>query len=133
MNKLHLIASFAFALTAATALGATGCTDPDLGTASGRVIIDQSLATDTVTLASLQRVAGAAADLTFATSDQRLTLQVDATHWFDQADFAALLGTTEVDGRYTWDQHSTFHNQLLQGLRSSSGVYSFSLAPQGGG
>lgn len=46
MNKLHLVASLAFALTAATALGATGCTDADLGTASGRVIIDQPCAAD---------------------------------------------------------------------------------------
>jgi hypothetical protein len=94
---------------------------------AGRVLLDASLATDTVSLASLQRIPGAATDLSFQSNDQALSLAVDATHWFDQTDFGLLLATVPVDGRYTWEQHSTFHSQLFQGLRTSSGVYSWSL------
>ncbi len=69
---------------------------------SGYVIIDQAQVTATETLADLQRVNGAVASLVFTPAPQTLTLRVDPTDWFQQADFSQLAagysGTSLTNG-----------------------------------
>jgi hypothetical protein len=108
---------------------------------AGWITIDQSLATPNDQLPYLQRIAGASVNLSFTSNQQSLALQVDPTHWFDQADFSVFppipssadAGTLDankyslINGAYTWTNHSTFHNQLLQGFWATTGVYDFTL------
>jgi len=100
---------------------------------AGRATIDSSLVTPQQPLAYLQRVAGAVTDLTLTSQPQRVILRVDPTHWFDSTDFDTLLpvdGGTAVPP-YGWGVQSTFNTQLLQGIKSFTGVYDFSLAEPG--
>ncbi len=94
---------------------------------AGLAIVDQSLATSTQPLAALQRIAGAAVDLQVTGGAQNLTMRIDPTHWFDQTDFGSLAATPVIQGAHGWAEKSTFHAQLLQGIKSSSGVYAFTL------
>jgi len=101
----------------------------------GSIIINESLVTATNSLAALQRVNGAAVQLDFTAAQQQLTLRVDPTEWFESTDFSSLAahasGTSESDaGVYTWDETSTFLNQLDQGVKVQAGVYEFSLSPR---
>jgi hypothetical protein len=98
----------------------------------GEITVDQSLVTATEPLAALQRIQGAAVDLTFAAAPQALVLQVDPTHWFDQSDFSEVTGGTwSID---TTGPAATFATQLLEGVKAESGVYQFSLVDtQSGG
>jgi len=70
-----------------------------------------------------QSVRGAAAVLTFTADPQALELRVDPTHWFDVVDFSQL-------SNGTWDAHSTFMNQLVQGVKGNDRVYAFQLVPR---
>jgi hypothetical protein len=98
---------------------------------SGPIVINQGLVTPTISLAGLERVNGADVQLNFTAGPQRLSLRVDPSGWFDQVDFGSLLsgsGTSSNNGVYTWDATSTFLNQLDQGVKELSGVYSFTVA-----
>jgi hypothetical protein len=97
---------------------------------SGPIAIDASQATTQHPLADLQRVRGAAVDLDFTAVPQALELRVDPTHWFDQVDFTELLQGTPSNGVFTWGLHSTFLNQLVQGVKQETGVYQFQLVPR---
>ncbi|HUJ57693.1 MAG TPA: hypothetical protein VLX92_04360 [Kofleriaceae bacterium] len=88
----------------------------------GEVVIDQSLVTPTEPLADLQRIRGASVDLTFTAAPQQLVLQVDPTHWFDQSDFSQIPSGT-------WTVDTTFAAQLLEGVKSETGIYNFELTP----
>jgi hypothetical protein len=88
----------------------------------GELVIDQSLVTPTEPLADLQRIRGASVDLTFTAAPQRLVLHIDPTHWFDQSDFSQL-------ATGTWTVDTTFAAQLLEGVKSETGVYQFQLTP----
>ena len=90
---------------------------------SGPITIDTNLVTPTTPLIALQQVRGAVVDLDFAATPQVLELRVDPTHWFDQADFSQLTNGT-------WGVHSTFLNQLVQGVQRETDVYSFTLVPR---
>lgn len=94
---------------------------------NGPIAIDAALVTPQRPLAALQRVPGASVNLTFIPSPQVLELRVDPTHWFDQVDFAPLLQQPAANGVYSWDTHSTFLNQLIQGVKLEQGVYAFRL------
>ncbi|HTS80055.1 MAG TPA: hypothetical protein VMH40_05605 [Myxococcaceae bacterium] len=95
---------------------------------TGFVTIDISQATPQLPPSVLQRVSGATVDLTFASSQQRLQLTVDATHWFDRTDFSLLLSGQPSDaGVYTWTDKDPFHGSLLNGIESVEGVYLFTL------
>ena len=95
---------------------------------AGFVQIDSSLATPQVPLQVLQRVSGASVDLTFVSSEQQLMMRVDPTHWFDRTDFGQLLSGQPSDaGVYTWTNTSSFHSNLLTGIKSLEGVYLFTL------
>jgi hypothetical protein len=114
-----------------------GCGSPDsigtiAGTASkggvqvafsGSIAFDPCAATSSNPPQAIQRVKAAAVDLDVNTSPQALELRVDPTHWFDLLDFSQL-----VNG--TWDVRSTFMNQLIQGVKRESDVYSFQLVPR---
>jgi hypothetical protein len=90
---------------------------------SGSIGFDPCTATSGNPPLELHSVKHAAAPLEFSTAPQALQLRVDPTHWFDLVDFSQL-----VNG--TWDVHSTFLNQLLQGVKRESDVYSFQLVPR---
>jgi len=95
---------------------------------AGFVQIDSSLATPQVPLQVLQRVSGASVDLTFVSSEQQLIMRVNPTHWFDRTDFGQLLSGEPSDaGVYTWTITSSFHSNLLNGIKSLEGVYQFNL------
>jgi len=96
---------------------------------SGPIAIDTSVLTPQ-NAALLQRVRGAAVDLDFTAAPQALELRVDPTHWFDTADFSALLQGTPSNGVYTWSVPGPFVNSLLQGVRLEIGVYQFQLVPR---
>ena len=100
----------------------------------GAITIDSNLVTATASLPSLQRVNGAVVQLDFTAAPQTLSLRVDPTAWFQQADFSTFLsgasGTSQVNGVYTWNETSTFLNQLSQGVKLQASVYQFALAPQ---
>lgn len=110
---------------------------------AGLVVINTSVATPQQPLIALQRVSGALANLTFASETQTLELRVDPTHWFDAVDFADLLGSTPVNGSYTWSPDNCAQNSasfdaarcrfqfhlLTDGIKLSVGVYQFSLNP----
>src|SRR5262249_2870267 len=95
-------------------------------TFDGPIEIDRSLASAQTPLAALQRIDGAACDLTFTAAPQQLALRVDPRPWFDAVDFASL--TDAGDGTFTWDAHTTFGTQLLQGVQTLQGAYAFTLA-----
>ena len=88
----------------------------------GQVIVDQSLVTSTEPLADLQRIRGASVALAFSSAPQTLELRVDPTHWFDQSDFSQI-------ATGTWTVDTTFAAQLLEGVKSETGVYQFQLTP----
>jgi hypothetical protein len=90
---------------------------------SGSIAFDPCLATSANPPIAQQRVRGAAVDLQFTAQPQALELRVDPTHWFDLVDFSQLTNGT-------WDVHSTFLNQPIQGLQREAGVYSFRLVPR---
>lgn len=94
---------------------------------SGPITIDTNLVTPTTPLVALQRVRGAVVNLEFTAAPQALELRVDPTLWFDLVDFSQLLQGTPSNGVYTWDVHSTLVNSLVQGVKSESGVYAFTL------
>jgi|SRR6267143_543936 hypothetical protein len=96
---------------------------------SGPITIDTSGVTPQQ-VAALRRVRGATVDLNFTTAPQALELRVDPTHWFDTADFSALLQGTPSNGVYTWTVPSPFVNSLVQGVRLETGVYQFQLIPR---
>jgi hypothetical protein len=107
----------------------------------GWLTINQSLATINNPLPYLQRIAGAACNLNFASNSQTLVFSLDPTHWFDQIDFSPFVQTpldtttysvseaSDViqDGAFTWTNGSTFHNQFFQGVLTTTGVYNFEL------
>lgn len=93
----------------------------------GEVIVDQTLVTSTEPLADLQRIRGADVALTFTAAPQTLALRVDPTHWFDQSDFSQIAMTGG-----TWTVDTTFAAQLLEGVKSETGVYQFDLVPTAG-
>jgi len=93
----------------------------------GQVIIDPSLVTPTEPLADLQRIRGAGVALTFTSAPETLELRVDPTHWFDQSDFSQIASTGG-----TWTVDTTFAAQLLEGVKSETGVYLFDLVPTSG-
>jgi hypothetical protein len=97
----------------------------------GQVVIDNSLVTATEPLADLQRIRGAGVALTFTSAPATLVLHVDPTHWFDQSDFSeiAASGTWSID---TPGPPATFAGQLLEGVKSETGVYQFDIVPAGG-
>lgn len=98
---------------------------------AGFVTIDVSQASPQLPPSLLQRVSGATVDLTFASSQQRLQLTVDATHWFDRCDFSLLLSGQPSDaGVYTWTDKAPFHSSFLNGIKSVEGVYLFTLEGQ---
>jgi len=76
----------------------------------------------------LLAIQGASVDLTFTSGTQTLVLTVDPTHWFDLVDFSQLLQAQPISGVYTWGAQSEFMSQLIQGVKSESGVYSFQAA-----
>lgn len=90
---------------------------------NGPIAIDTNLVTPTTPLVALQRVRGATVDLQFTAQPQVLELRVDPTHWFDLVDFSQLTNGT-------WDVHSSFLNQLVQGAKRESDVYSFRVVPR---
>jgi hypothetical protein len=96
---------------------------------AGAIAVNQSLVTPTEPLADLERIRGAAVDLDFAAAPQTLELRIDPTHWFDQSDFSATATGAEPAGGFTWTVDSTFAAQVLDGVKSESGVYAFDLAP----
>jgi hypothetical protein len=98
----------------------------------GPIAVDQGLVTDTEPLADLERIRGAAVQLTFTGTPATLQLVVDPTHWFDQCDFSEIaLGPPPVGAGYTWaTDGSTFADQLLQGVKGEQGVYNFSLSSE---
>lgn len=93
----------------------------------GPIAIDRSLATAQTPLAALQRINGAGCDLRFTEAPQTVTLRVDPRPWFEQVEFGSLSAGPQVGGRFTWDSHTTFGSQLLQGVQSVQGVYRFSI------
>jgi hypothetical protein len=96
----------------------------------GPVGVDQDLVTPTASLLALERIQGAAADLTFTSAPDTLQLVVDPTHWFDQCDFSQIAVGPPPTGGYSWPINgSTFADQLLQGAQTDNGVYNFSLVP----
>jgi hypothetical protein len=97
---------------------------------AGPLVIVAVLPTSTTNppLDQLQRVKGAAVDLTFSAAPQRLELRVDPSHWFDAVDFAPLLTAPTTDGtHHTWKPNSVFQTQVLAGVRGEIGVYDFQL------
>ena len=98
---------------------------------AGPIDIDTSLVTPQLPLQALQRVNGAAVNLSFSASSQTLVLRVDPTHWFDATDFSGLADTAPPGGVRTWTVHTTFLRHLLQGVQSQTGVYEFSLTSGG--
>ena len=97
---------------------------------AGFVTIDISQASPQKPAVALQRIIGSfTPSLTFTPSPQQLSLRVDPSPWFDTTDFSQLLGSTpDPDGNYTWDNKTTFHAQLLQGMQTLTG-YAFTLSP----
>jgi hypothetical protein len=89
---------------------------------SGSISFDPCGATPANPPIARQRVRGADVNLQFTAEPQALELRVDPTHWFDQVDFSQLTNGT-------WDVHSPFLNQLIQGVRQETDVYLFSLVP----
>ena len=99
---------------------------------AGSIAVNQSLVTTTEPLADLERIKGAGVDLTFTATPQTLQLRIDPTHWFDQSDFSELGdGIAPPAGGYIWAIDTTFAAQLLEGVKSESGVYQFSLVADG--
>lgn len=101
----------------------------------GWVIISESLASIASPLPWIQRVNGALCDLNFASSNQLLTLKVDPTTWFDQANFLELVPNGGVgsdagisDGGYGWTDVSAFNQAVLGQIQFTTGVYTFNLA-----
>jgi hypothetical protein len=90
---------------------------------SGSISFDPCIATAATPAIAQQRVRGAAVNLDFTAQPQALELRIDPTHWFDLADFSQL-------SNGTWDVHSTFMNQLVQGVKREADVYSFQLVPR---
>ncbi len=90
---------------------------------------------------------GVECSMEFTTQPSILQIRVDPTHWFDGVDFSLLtqpqytgpgwlpdsgspLTWNYLDGKASAD--SAFNTSLVQGgLQSATGVYLFSLAPQG--
>ena len=97
---------------------------------AGPIAIDASLATPQTPLASLTRIKGASADLSFSGGPQALELRVDPAGWFDGVDFGdLLLNPPRADGTYSWTVKSTFASALAQGVKRETGVYLFTLVP----
>jgi hypothetical protein len=98
---------------------------------AGFVTIDISQASPQKPVAALQRIIGSfTPSLTFTATPQQLSLRVDPSPWFDTTDFSQLLASTpDPDGNYTWDNKTTFHAQLLQGMQTLTG-YVFTLSPR---
>jgi hypothetical protein len=105
----------------------------------GFITINQSLATDSNPLPSLQRVNGADCNLIFTTALQAVQMRVDPTHWFDGADFSSLLQLsdggratpTPDGGPFSWTIASSFHAQVLNGIYSLTDVYLFDVVDAG--
>jgi len=97
---------------------------------AGFVTIDVSQASPQKPAAALLRIIGSFEQaLTFTAAPQGLTLRVDPRPWFDATDFSLLLTSTPgTDGNYTWDNKTTFHSQLLQGVQTLTG-YNFAVQP----
>ena len=95
----------------------------------GTLAVNTSLVTPTQPLADLQRIKGAGVDLHFRSAPATLELRVDPTHWFDQTDFSAIASGTAPPTGYTWTVNTAFAAQLLQGVKTESGVYAFDLVP----
>ena len=109
---------------------------------AGPIAITPNLVTQQTPLVDLQRVKGAAAPLSFTEQTQAVEMRVDPSHWFDTANFSALLGGTPVAGVYTWSAGNcvqggadfdsarcAFQNALVAGVQRTSGVYSFAVKP----
>jgi hypothetical protein len=107
---------------------------------AGPIAINPNLVTPEQPLVAWERVNGAAAVLSFTADTQEVDLRVDPSHWFDSADFSALLGSAPVAGVYGWDPSNcnansldsarcTFQNAVLSGVRATIGVYQFSVVP----
>jgi hypothetical protein len=94
---------------------------------SGRMVIDQSFATPQEPLAEVRKVKSAVVDLDFGSNEQGLTLRVDPSLWFVRTDFSVLTDKLSDGVTFTWAKDSTFHAQLLEGAKSSSGIYNFAL------
>jgi hypothetical protein len=99
---------------------------------------------------------GGSCYLPFTTEPVSLVARIDPTHWFDGVDFASLIpppptcgdggagdagcdagpGWSPDAGALTWNSagpDGTFNTELVeQGLQAATGVYLFSLEPQGG-
>jgi hypothetical protein len=98
---------------------------------AGFVTIDISQASPQKPVAALQRIIGSFEQtLTFTAAPQQLSLRVDPGPWFDATDFSLLLTSPPgADGNYTWDNKSTFHGELLQGIQTLTG-YNFTVQPR---
>jgi len=103
----------------------------------GWVFITQNLASIDNPLPWIQRVNGALCDLNFTSSSQALTLQVDPTTWFDQANFLELVPNEGLasdagapDGGYGWTDVSAFNQAVLGQIQFTTGVYTFNLTSQ---
>jgi hypothetical protein len=95
---------------------------------AGQVVVDQTLVTPTEPLADLQRIRGASVALMFTDAAQQLELRIDPTHWFDQSDFSQIATGAPPIGGYSWTVDTTFAAQLLEGVKSETGVYLFDLS-----
>jgi hypothetical protein len=105
-------------------------------------------------LVSLQQVPGAApcvegdaggCSLSFTTQPSVLQIRIDPTHWFDDLDFSTLVTTYGPGGwaldsgvSLTWNWYDNAANVdgtpntfLWTGLQATSGVYLFSVVPEG--
>jgi hypothetical protein len=107
---------------------------------AGPIAINPNLVTPQKPLVALERVNGASAALSFTADTQEVDLRVDPSHWFDSADFSALLASAPVAGVYGWDPSNcdpnsldsarcTFQNALLSEVQALTGVYHFSVVP----
>ena len=97
---------------------------------AGQVVIDPSIVPATTTLDVYERVRGASTDLTFTQAQEALVARIDPSHWFDFVDFTPLgADTSHVDaqGRHGWLPQSLTNVHLVQGLKSETGVYQFTL------
>ena len=127
-----------------TPQGSTGCLllEEQLGTLSGTAtkggttiafngpIAIPNTASAQVPCLELEAIQGASVDLSFTKAPQVLQLTVDPTHWFDLVDFSQLLQGQPSAGVYGWSLRSEFMAQLIQGIKSESGVYTFQLLSQ---
>jgi hypothetical protein len=100
---------------------------------AGQVVIDNSIVPASTTLDVYERVRGASTDLVFTDAPQALVTRIDPSHWFDYVDFTPLgKDTAHVDdqGRHGWVVQSLTNVHLVQGLKTETGVYQFTLEPR---